>query len=342
MKITTILPLTACLLSLISFARASVVESAARTPELEQKREYIATVSKLHGDLVYKKVGDLELTLDLMLPLSTTAKNGREFFPDGTPVVIWLHGGGWRNGSRYFSGNDIRFFANHGIASACVSYRLVQDGNGCTVETCVIDCFDAVRWLVKNAGNYGLAPGKVFVYGGSAGAHLALMLAWADADAFKGDPALADARVAVAGAVAIAPVATLADLDARDSIDYLNEKGRFEKLMGGSLPEKMDLAKKASPLYWLKKDSPRTLVIHGTRDQRVSLKGSLMLEERARELGADFTLLRAPNADHSQRGARAPLWRVQGLIVLDNMLDIVQSSYGETDWVRQIWRSATF
>jgi acetyl esterase/lipase len=342
MKILQCLKMGILCLLVAQLADAAILESAVRTPDIEKKREYIATISRLHGDLVYKKIGDLELTLDLMLPTATTDKDGQKFFPNGTPLVIWIHGGGWCSGSRYFSGNDVRFFSNHGIATTGISYRLVKDGNGCTVETCVIDCFDAVRYFVKNAEKYGLDSTRIFVYGGSAGAHLALMLAWADAGAFKGDPTLADAKVKVSGAVAIAPVATLADLDARDPIDYLNENGRFEKLFGGTLSEKMTLAKKVSPLYWLKKDSPRALAIHGTLDNRVSIKGSIMLEKRAQELGADFTLLRAPNADHSQRGARAPLWRVQGLIVLDNMLDIVQGSYGETDWEKQIWRSATF
>lgn len=319
-------------------AWGAVLPAAVRTPEIEQKRQYIATVSRLEGDLVYKKVGDLDLTLDLMLPLKTTDAKGQALFPDGTPLVIHLHGGGWRSGNRYLSGRDVKFFSDHGIAVASPSYRVVRDGNGCTVETCVIDCFDAVRYLVKHAKEYGLDPSRLFVYGGSAGGHLALMLLWADPAAFPGDPALADAKVKFSGGVAIAPVGTLADPQAWAPIDYINEPRRFEKLMGGTLEEKRELAEKLSPLSWLKKNSARALLIHGEEDTRVNIKGSILVEEKAKAIGADVTLLRQPGADHSGRGDRAALWRVSGLIKLDNLLDMVNSTVGDTHWSEQPWR----
>ena len=183
--------------------------SAQRTPGIQRKMDSVAKLADLRSDLVYKKVGDTELTLDLILPKVTKDKDGKPLFPEGAPVVLFLHGGGWINGNRYTSYDAMKFFSEQGVAQALVSYRFAGGEN--TVETCVTDCFDAARYLAKHAKEYGLDPNRMLAYGASAGGHLTLMMVLSDPAAFPGDPALADAQFRFIGGVAICPVGTLVD-----------------------------------------------------------------------------------------------------------------------------------
>ncbi|MDR2674413.1 MAG: alpha/beta hydrolase [Opitutaceae bacterium] len=274
-----------CLLALFVLpgAGAAILEQAKRSPKQEKEMQQKAAVSDLKADIVYKKIGDLELTLDLLLPRKKTDKSGRVLFPNGTPVVFYFHGGGWRGGSRYISPNDARFFSDNGLALACVSYRFAKN-NGLTIADCVTDCFDAARFIVKNAARYGLDSSVLLAYGHSAGGHLTLMMLMADPGEFIGDPALARENVSFAGGVASAPPSNFVDPEALENSGWTNSDENFIGAFGGSREEKRALAQKVSPYYWLKKDSPRTLIIHGDADPTVGITQSLWMEKKAREL----------------------------------------------------------
>jgi acetyl esterase/lipase len=318
-----------CLLVLFALPRfdAAVLESAKRSPEQEKGMRQKAAVSDLKADLVYKKIGDLELTFDLMLPLKKTDQSGRTLFPNGTPVVFYFHGGGWRNGSRYVSPGDARFFSDHGLALACVSYRFAK-GDGVTIADCVTDCFDAARHIAKNAAHYGLDPAFMLAYGHSAGGHLTLMMLLSDPDCFTGDPGLAREKVRFVGGVASAPPSTMVDPEAWDNSGWLKSDNNFTNAFGGSREEKHDLAKSVSPYYWLKKDSPRTLIIHGDADKVVGITQSIWMEKKARELGADLVLWRIPNAGHNYKGRHCPLLEGRAQIVWSNLLDMALEAAG--------------
>lgn len=286
-----------------------------------------AQVSDLKADLVYKKVGDTDITMDLMLPLRKN-KGGAPLFPKGTPVVFFLHGGGWRHGSRYLSSGDVKFFSDNGIAVAAVTYRFAEN-NGNTIADCVADCFDAARYLSKRAGEYGLNPDCFLAYGHSAGGHLTLMMLLADPDQFKGADELADAKFKFVGGVADAPPCTFVDLEAWPT-GWGKSDENYAGAFGGARDQTRELARKVSPYYWLKKESPRTLIIHGQDDPVVPFQQSLLLEKKAKELGADVTLFGIPNADHAYRGEHMPLLGgLRAQITWNNLLDMARESVVE-------------
>ncbi len=309
--------------------QAAVVPSAQRGPALQKLHESYAKSADLHSDIVYKKIGEWDVTLDLMLPRRTKNKYGEPLFKDGAPVVFYLHGGGWINGNRYTSAQAVEFFSERGIASVGVSYRFSKDGD--TLETCVTDCFDAVRFIAKNAEKYNLDPNRFLAYGASAGGHLTLMMLTAEAKDFPGDPTLADAAFKFIGGVAMCPPTTLVDAEAWNGEDYINV-GRLEKLLNCSGEPMWALAKKLSPLHLLKKDSPRILIVHGEDDKTVSIEGSILMVKKAEQIGADVQLVRAPGAGHNFKGKHPPLWRVQRLIFLENLWEMARSSYGQNTW----------
>ena len=113
-------------------------------------------------DLVYARAGAKDLLLDLYLP---------EGAPRPLPLVVWIHGGGWRNGAK--EQTPARRLVERGYAVASINYRLSGEA---IFPAQIHDCKAAVRWLRANAAKYGLDAGRVAAWGSSAGGHLVALL----------------------------------------------------------------------------------------------------------------------------------------------------------------------
>lgn len=317
----------ACLLALAFLpAAAAPLPQARRNARHEAGMKRKAEVSDLHADIVYKKVGGDDLTLDLMLPKTKTDAKGRALFPNGTPVVFYLHGGGWHGGSRYVSPDDAEYFSKNGLALACVTYRFAKN-NGLTIADCVTDCFDAARYLAAHASGHGLDPRLFLAYGHSAGGHLTLMMLYAPPETFPGDPAHAAAKFRFAGGVAFSGPTSMLDREFWNNEGWLAIQKNYTDAFG-SAPEneRGSIAKKVSPYYYLTKDSPRTLLIHGDLDQAVHINHAILLEKRARELGADLTLWRVPGAAHNFKGKRSPIFGAYNHLGWDTLRDMAREA----------------
>jgi acetyl esterase/lipase len=115
-------------------------------------------------DIVYATRGDLALELDVAHP--SIAKMPR-------PMVLCVHGGGWRGGKRQQYQGLIRDLAERGYVAASVTYRLTQVAPW---PAQMDDVDDALRWFRAHAGEFGGDPARIGVMGHSAGGHLSLML----------------------------------------------------------------------------------------------------------------------------------------------------------------------
>lgn len=104
-------------------------------------------------------------TLDLYLPAT-----------DGTsrmPVVVLVHGGGFRSGNSRWMQNYALALADRGIASASINYRLSGEAR---FPAAVRDAKASVRWIRANAASFGLDPNRVGIWGRSAGGWIAHMV----------------------------------------------------------------------------------------------------------------------------------------------------------------------
>jgi hypothetical protein len=119
---------------------------------------------KSHRDLVYVEGGHERHKLDLYLPEKA----------DGPlPLIIWVHGGGWQNGSKDGCPPLRGGYIERGYAVASINYRL----SGHAVFPAQIeDCKAAIRWLRAHAKEYGLDAKRFGVWGSSAGGHLVALL----------------------------------------------------------------------------------------------------------------------------------------------------------------------
>lgn len=282
------------LIAAIFIPMASFAEDAqadARPAYAKRADNLYKDLKNVKRDLVYKVADGENLSMDLIMPETP-------LYRDGSPVVIYIHGGGWGGGERYvLHPNVLKRYTDKGIAVACISYRLVKPGR--TVLECIEDCKDAARFLAKNAKKYGLDPKRFAARGHSAGGHLSLMEALAPMKDFPGDPALKNQNPAFVCVAAYAPVTSFADPEASEPRALTSNIKDMTRLLGGNPEEKQDLAKKISPLEYLKKNSPAIFLVHGGDDPLVSVNGSRLLEKNAKKLGVEIVYKELENGDHS-------------------------------------------
>jgi acetyl esterase/lipase len=237
---------------------------------------------KLERDVTYAKLeNDRELKLDVFVPEKVEGK---------LPLVVWIHGGGWQNGTK--TGNMSGFLATVGYISASIDYRLSGEA---TFPAQIEDCKAAIRWLRANADKYHIDPDKIGVWGGSAGGHLVALLGTAgDQKAWDvGENTDQSSRVQ-----AVCDFFGPADLTAMPGAQAANANGAVSKLLGGPIAQKKEEARVASPLTYVSKDDPPFLICHGTDDRTVPVAQSEKFAEALEKAGVKVKLMKIQGAGH--------------------------------------------
>lgn len=259
-----------------------------------QKGSGAPTGVKVLRDIEYSRVGDRVLPLDLYLP----AKPQKPM-----PVVMWIHGGGWKGGSKG-SGGKARPMVDKGFAVVDVEYRLSGEA---IFPAQIQDCKAAVRWVRANAGKYGFDPERIAVWGSSAGGHLVALLGTSGGEAsFETDTNFDfSSRVNLVidwfGPTELhlmnkhaVPGSTM-DHDAPNSPE--------SRLVGGPIQEKpfISIARKASPVSYVSADDPGFLIVHGDQDKLVSYKQSVVLHRALLKAGVKSDLQIVKGGNHGFR-----------------------------------------
>jgi acetyl esterase/lipase len=122
-----------------------------------------AAEPQIHRDLAYAQPRHARQTLDVYA--SSEGQN--------LPVIVWIHGGGWRQGDKAAVHHKPAAFAKKGFVFVSINYRLAPE---VTVKEMTGDIATAIRWVRDHAADYGGSPNSIFVAGHSAGAHLAALV----------------------------------------------------------------------------------------------------------------------------------------------------------------------
>jgi acetyl esterase/lipase len=235
------------------------------------------------------------LEIDVWLPLSSE---------DPAPAVLFLHGGGWRAGSRHLAGPAFRGVlpspfeqvARAGIAVASADYRLSGEA---TWPAQLHDVKAAVRWLRARAGELGIDGDRIAAWGESAGGHLAELLGLTTGDpALEGDVGVTGPSSEVCAVVAWYAPSDLRVMAADTGTDPMDPDTREARLLGAPPPIVPDAAAEASPITHISRGAPPFLLLHGAADHLVPCVQSERLHSALQETGLNAELVVYPAADH--------------------------------------------
>lgn len=247
------------------------------------------------GDIDYAGTGNPRQALDLFLPKDRAEDAGP------LPVVVFIHGGGWRNGSKDGGLRRIRFLLTGGeYAGASIGYRLTGEAQW---PAQVHDCKAAIRWIRANAGKHGIDPERIAVWGTSAGGHLVSMLGVSNGVAeLEGEIGPhAGTSAEVAGVVNFFGPSQLLTMNEQGStMDHDAPDSPEALLVGGAIQENKDKANQASPLSWVSDDDEPMLLVHGTEDPLVPYRQSVVLEKALEEVGVPAVLLTVTDGGHGK------------------------------------------
>jgi acetyl esterase/lipase len=210
----------------------------------------------------------------------------------GAPVMIQVHGGAWTSGSRRQQNLPLlAHLADNGWVCVAVDYRLGPKNRW---PAQIVDVKRAIAWVRANIERYGGDPSFIAVTGGSAGGHLAGLAALTGNDpAFQPGFETADTSVQ-AGALLYG----VYDLSALNDDGSSGLRDHVHRVMIDDEPESPAF-RAASPIHRLTPDSPPLLVVHGDRDELVSVNQAREFATRARELGTSFGYAELPYAHHA-------------------------------------------
>ncbi len=218
---------------------------------------------------------------DLYLP--TTLPKGQR-----APAVVIIHGGGWTSGDKRAL-REINIGTNlalHGYVGMSINYVLSRGGS-VTWPQNLQDCKTAVRWLRKQADRLRIDPERIGVIGGSAGGHLAAMVAVTGAgDGFDAAGPYGEFSCRVQCAVDLYGPAELAEYDDLECL-------------GKTRAEAPERYRAMSPTTYADKRDPPILILHGTADTTVDVKQSELFAAVLAKAGVEYELVRVEGAPHT-------------------------------------------
>ncbi|MFP6626724.1 MAG: alpha/beta hydrolase [Deltaproteobacteria bacterium] len=274
--------------------RQAVVPEFARKFEAEIRWNEIARPFKFRLPEV-EKVADICFSRERGINIKLDVYHHRSK-PSGAPVLLQIHGGGWIFGSKNEQAMPLmNLMASHGWVCVSVDYRLSPHA---TFPEHLIDVKKAMAWIREHGGEYGADPDCIVVTGGSAGGHLAAMVALTANDP-EYQPGFEDVDTSVRGCIPFYGVYAFTD---REDVPRSAGMAKlFEtKVMKGSLQELPEAYHRASPVERIDGDIPPFFVVHGALDSLVPVKGAQRFVELLKETShSPVCYAEIPGAQHA-------------------------------------------
>jgi acetyl esterase/lipase len=251
--------------------------------QLDDTSAFLADVSnqyRVTPNITYHVASNHENKLDLYVPRNASGP---------TPVLMYIHGGGWVGGAKEVNVLRILPYLEMGWAVANIEYRL---GAVARAPAAVEDGLCALRWVIRNAEQYNLDTSRIVTSGNSAGGHLALTTGMIPASAGldRECPGSEDLRVA-------AIINWYGITNVGDLLDGPNTRGYAVEWMG-SLDNRFEVAERVSPMTYVRRGLPPTLTIHGDADPTVPYQHAIDLHQKLDEVGVPNELHTVPNGRH--------------------------------------------
>ena len=214
-----------------------------------------------------------------------------------SPVVIFIHGGGWVQGTKEGSALSALPFIGMGYSVVNVEYRLA---NVSLAPAAIEDCRCALRWVVAHAKEqpYNFDVSRIVVAGASAGGHLALTTGMLPASAGFDRECYTVDEPKVSAIVNFFGITDLPDMLEGPNKKPFPENWPYTTQWIGNQPNRMEIAKAASPLTYVRPGLPPTISIHGDADPLVPYQHSVKLQEALARAGVPHELVTIPGGGH--------------------------------------------
>jgi len=213
-----------------------------------------------------------------------------------SPVVIFIHGGGWVQGTKEASIlQGVLPYVAMGYSVVNVEYRLA---NVSLAPAAIEDCRCALRWVVAHAKDYNIDVDRIVVAGASAGGHLALTTGMIPASAGMDRTCYTTNEPKVAAIVNFFGIADIPDMLEGPNKKPFPESWPYTTQWLGNQPNRGDIAKASSPLTYVRAGVPPTISIHGDADPLVPYNHSVRLQEALQKAGVAHELVTVPGGGH--------------------------------------------
>ena len=246
-------------------------------------------------NITYHQANGMELKIDVYQPRNQAGP---------APTFIYYHGGGWVAGSKEVNVLRLIPYLEKGWAAVNVQYRL---GNVSLAPAAVEDSLCALRWIARNADQYGFDTDRLVVSGNSAGGHLALTTGMIPAEAELARQCLGDETPKVAAIINWYGIT-----DVNDLLDGENQRGYAVRWLG-SQPNKNEIANRISPINYIREDLPPIISIHGDADPVVPYDHAVRLHRNLTQAEVTNELITVPNGLHGGFPAQEQI-RIYGSI----------------------------
>lgn len=274
-------------LSFVAFL-ALVVPAVSQPPsQVADVQSSVALFQKVRTvpNVVYVRANGWESKLDIYAQRGQTP----------TPTVIYIHGGGWVQGTKEASVLTILPYIAMGYSVVNVEYRLA---NVSLAPAAIEDCRCALRWVVAHAKEYSFDTNKLIVAGASAGGHLALTTGMVPTSAGFDRFCQVPAEPKVAAIVDFYGITDLADLLDGPNKKPFPENWPYTVQWLGNQPNRAELARATSPLTYVRAGVPPTISIHGDADPTVPYSHSVRLQDALQQAGVAHELVTVPGGGH--------------------------------------------
>ena len=256
---------------------------------------------KVVRDLEYAQVKGVSLKLDLYRPSAMPSAP--------MPLVIWVHGGGWSNGTK--TNCPAAWLATKGYAVASLDFRLLPEHPW---PAQIEDPIAALRWLRQESGKYGYDASRSAAMGGSSGGHVVAL--WGTLPLPAEDKVKAVVDLYGPTDLLTMPPNVLSEKRTRAEL----AKANGALLLGGIVMDQPAKAKAVSALHQVSKDDVPFLIMHGMDDPGVPVDQSERLHAALKAAGVESTLKLLPGAGHGGKEFDSAESRTLILAFLDKHL----------------------